>query len=335
MRTKLLLLSVLAISLSLVQVNAQRTSKTVYQLASEPAIDGVEDVTWSATPWDTLKYDLPHDTTKLRNKDFLVRFKIGWKDQKVFVLVDRQDDTLTFDRTGKKYQQDYATVFINFNNIDTVDGNPDHDTTGFWVRTVFNPDAFNGSDSILGDGRHYKGGGYPSFFSYFKPVEMQYVISGSNVMSEWSLGTGEPNFAEKEVLADKKVMGFELEIGDADVLGTRQRTYFWSSKGDGNEYNDFKKNGMITLSSAVQNGISTLTANNTISVYPNPVANTLNFSTSITVTSVTVINSVGQTVFSRKVSDNAVNISQLSKGLYFVKAYDGAKLIGTSRIIKN
>ncbi|MCG2611733.1 T9SS type A sorting domain-containing protein [Flavobacterium sp. SM15] len=72
-----------------------------------------------------------------------------------------------------------------------------------------------------------------------------------------------------------------------------------------------------------------------LTVYPNPVKNTLNFSYSHDITAVTVYNFLGQQVLSKSLQTNesGIDLSELTSGTYYVKvqSQDKAKTI---KIIK-
>jgi hypothetical protein len=58
-----------------------------------------------------------------------------------------------------------------------------------------------------------------------------------------------------------------------------------------------------------------------IMMYPNPAKNLVNISTNYELSTVTIINQLGQVVYNQQVTGSAVqvNTSQLQKGIYFVK----------------
>ena len=86
-------------------------------------------------------------------------------------------------------------------------------------------------------------------------------------------------------------------------------------------------------------GIEQFAALNGLSLYPNPTQGELNISVSATTLpdSYTVFNSLGQTMYSAKVSNEAnltVNTSTYSNGVYFVKVNAG-KHSKTLKFVKN
>jgi predicted alpha-1,6-mannanase (GH76 family) len=70
-----------------------------------------------------------------------------------------------------------------------------------------------------------------------------------------------------------------------------------------------------------------------LNVYPNPVENTLFFTTKITGTHVSIFSAAGSLVSEQKVMDNSLDVSRLATGIYFaVFDKDGTKI--TKRFIK-
>jgi hypothetical protein len=345
MKTKILLCSMLALSTMMMKVNAQvaeQTNKTVYQLSAVPTIDGVADETWNAVPWDTLTAVVSASGDEILQSDLLVRVKLGWKGNNFYALIDRQDDTLSFNLTKSAYQQDYISFYINFAGYDAVDGSYPTHPKAFYARSSFNPNVANGgaADTAVTDGHHFSATDNQEWrnnWNHFKNVaKMKYVVTGNNVLSEWSMVTGIAGFSDGITLADAKQLGFELEIGDVDKLTAgRKSQAFWNAAGNDAVYNNLTKIGIATLSSEILvTGINTRTAKETVSFYPNPAKDIVNIKSATNATRVTVMNALGQVVLNQSVVNKSVNISGLNTGLYMVNVYNGNKLVATSRIVK-
>ncbi len=73
-----------------------------------------------------------------------------------------------------------------------------------------------------------------------------------------------------------------------------------------------------------------------IRIYPNPANDVLNFvmSDSMSLDKVEIYDAIGKRVFSSNVYNNSINISELTSGVYFVKAFSGERQI-TKKIVKN
>jgi len=81
--------------------------------------------------------------------------------------------------------------------------------------------------------------------------------------------------------------------------------------------------------------VTTVAAN--MSVYPNPVSSSMTISSDEMISSVEVVNVIGQTVASQSVNakQTTVNTSALNSGVYFVKIQNNAGNTAVSRIVKN
>jgi hypothetical protein len=345
MKTKILLFSMLALSTLTMKVNAQvadQTNKTVYQLSAVPTIDGVADETWNAVPWDTLTNVVSASGDEIEQTDFLVRVKLGWKGNNFYALIDRQDDILSFDKTKKPFQQDYVSFYINFAGYDAVDGSYSTHPKAFYARSSFNPNVANGgaADTAVTDGHHFSATDNQEWrnnWNHFKNVaKMKYVVTGNNVLSEWSMVTGIAGFSDGVTLAEAKQLGFELEIGDVDALAAGRRSQiFWNAAGNDAVYNNLTKVGIATLSSEILvTSVNRKTSREVVSFFPNPGKDIVNIKSATNATRVTVMNALGQVVLNQSVVNKSVNISGLNSGLYVVNVYNGNSLVATSRIVK-
>lgn len=71
-----------------------------------------------------------------------------------------------------------------------------------------------------------------------------------------------------------------------------------------------------------------------ISVYPNPVVDKLNFRTTMTIEKIEVFDLLGRTITDLSVNDNTVDLGDLETGQYFVKAYSSDQTFDL-KILKN
>jgi hypothetical protein len=89
----------------------------------------------------------------------------------------------------------------------------------------------------------------------------------------------------------------------------------------------------ITLYDSAHLGLTTSSIKEELAIYPNPVANTLFFSTELNVTNVSIYSTTGSSVSKQKVINNTLDVSNLKSGVYFVVFdKDGTKI--TKRFIK-
>lgn len=73
---------------------------------------------------------------------------------------------------------------------------------------------------------------------------------------------------------------------------------------------------------------------NLFKIYPNPTTGLLNIKSNTSISEITVYNNLGQLFFTSENSDK-INVSTLSKGIYFVKISNDNGQIETKKIIKN
>lgn len=81
--------------------------------------------------------------------------------------------------------------------------------------------------------------------------------------------------------------------------------------------------------------IDSKTLNNNVNIYPNPTSDRLyfNITADISLDKVEVYDTIGKRILTSQISNNSVDISQLTSGVYFVKIYSGESQV-TKKIIK-
>ncbi|MGV3697973.1 T9SS type A sorting domain-containing protein, partial [Flavobacterium sp.] len=86
----------------------------------------------------------------------------------------------------------------------------------------------------------------------------------------------------------------------------------------------------------VQNpNLSTIDINKpTANIYPNPVKNQLNIDTTYTIQDISLYDSVGKKIPVSYLSPNAIDVSQLSNGIYIINITDGNSAMITKKFIK-
>jgi endonuclease I len=80
-----------------------------------------------------------------------------------------------------------------------------------------------------------------------------------------------------------------------------------------------------------------LTKNNDVRFYPNPVSDLLTLENHTKGTQISIVNLTGQVVSSTKTNDfkTEISVSELPKGIYFIKISENQKIIQISKFIKN
>ena len=101
-------------------------------------------------------------------------------------------------------------------------------------------------------------------------------------------------------------------------------------------YSDFSFNESIyDCYTPLYTGLENNEFENEVSVYPNPAKERLYINTSIPIKQMTICNLLGQEIKNYNTSQvqSSIDISELNKGVYFVKIYT-EKVVHTTKIIK-
>jgi hypothetical protein len=131
-------------------------------------------------------------------------------------------------------------------------------------------------------------------------------------------------------------IGFDVTVIDQDegVTTGRQRCV-WSCDGNGNNgstdeaWNNLDGAGEIVL----KQGAAKALKNRSMTVTPNPAVSNITINADFN--KVEISNILGQQVKSISATSKTVNVSDLAKGVYVVKAYKNGTLQGTAKITKN
>ncbi|PSG88098.1 fibronectin type III domain-containing protein [Aurantibacter aestuarii] len=127
-------------------------------------------------------------------------------------------------------------------------------------------------------------------------------------------------------------------LADLSAVSGDVRFAFWGSDGITNDIEDYDFHvGAFTVDLLSALSTEEFNTNNLdFSYYPNPVSNELTINAATKLSSVSVINVLGQTVYSTTPNTNKVmvNMSELNAGYYFVKVVSG-NASKTIKVIKN
>ena len=112
----------------------------------------------------------------------------------------------------------------------------------------------------------------------------------------------------------------------------------FSSNSDEDDYMDIVSANKEANQVAWYKGIEELSViKNTLidfSVYPSPTTGLLNVNSETTIIQIEIYNLLGQLVESNT-NQNTIDISNVSQGVYFIKAKDEYGNIGTKKVVKN
>lgn len=137
-----------------------------------------------------------------------------------------------------------------------------------------------------------------------------------------------------------KTIGFDLSVADNDGSG-REGQFAWDADTEGagntedNAWHDTRVFGLMTFANApaCTTSVNPVTESE-YKVYPNPATGVVNFNNLEGVTSIEIVNVMGQVVKAISTSglDTVVTISDLKAGQYFAKIYT-ATSVGTQKFI--
>ena len=72
-----------------------------------------------------------------------------------------------------------------------------------------------------------------------------------------------------------------------------------------------------------------------IKIYPNPAENTIHIESDLVSQKIHIINQLGQIIVDTKTTNNSVDVSQLTPGVYTVKVYfTETSIVCTKKIVK-
>jgi hypothetical protein len=163
-----------------------------------------------------------------------------------------------------------------------------------------------------------------------EPTGKVYIIldgeaqsSPSDLESAVTVGTA----ASAEVTAADT----DIAISTTDLSAGTYYAYAVDSAGNMSA----KSSNAITLEEGGETGVNELTDAN-INIYPNPVNNSLKFTSEIEITKVTIFNALGQKLKEVEIlnTDKVVNTSDLKEGMYFINFENEKGLVKTGKFIK-
>jgi len=163
-----------------------------------------------------------------------------------------------------------------------------------------------------------------------------YSLVGEGYVYEHKFAISSLNDKETAPFVKTRVFGFDVTVIDQDegITTARQRAV-WGCDGNGNNGStDEAWNNLDGAGECILEPVSSSTMKNrTMSVYPNPAIDNVTINADFN--KVVISNVLGQQVKSIGAKSKTVNISDLSKGVYVIKAYKNDKYVGTAKVTKN
>ncbi len=314
---KLLLLSfVFLIALVVIpkNTNAAKTDSTMVarELSNDPLVDGIYDAVWNEVPYTSV-HNLKVNNA-LSASDFDVKFKIGWKINMVYVLIEVIDDKIVIDPGFANYLQDYTMIIFDF----IKDKGDFADKNSFWYRS--------NADASKIDGR-YNG-------SWTAPESGVIVGAGKingGYLMEYSIDSY--SFGVIDDLAVGQRIGFDLETGDNDDQAVAQRTsqYFWSTTSTGNDYaTPLGQVGYVTLT-GLNTSVKSL-SNQSLNIFPNPTKEMFRLNCNASLVEIYSLTGSKVKSFSNVKTNTLMSVNNIS-GIYLLKVYEENGNVTTKRLV--
>ncbi len=286
-------------------------------------IDGVGDeTTWeNATAYEVKNFlgDAPEDEF-----DFSATFKIAWNDTAIFFLVSAND----FDIYPEdKWWADGMEFYFQF-------GDYGDQATG---SDIFD-DRPNGFFQVP-----FRLNNKPATGSYLPDSTRNHAVTiidegAGTWITEGYMAWGQFNDNNEDPItpAADYTFKFDVNVGDNDIgEGSGANNNYWSSTTH-LWVGDYSTAGIATLSDEVLDPGAVVGVRNisqaSFNIYPNPVDNVLYFEENVDAISIYSI--VGKNVLTQEMQNgNSVNVSELSRGIYFINFYSDSEYIGTQKFI--
>jgi hypothetical protein len=311
---------------ALAQHEAPIQETTVPYVTDAIVIDGTADEeSWSTAEAITGKFNIAGVTS---DADFSGTLQTCWDDNNLYIFIDIKDDVETaYTGTGDTYTFDCVEFF---QDIDTLSPTP---ATG----------AYSGDDI---QGRFNRSWDTYTGTAGRNDAEYEYAYNSGG--TGWTVEGKLPWVAvlpEGSVPEDinawvEKALGFDIQIADNDGSG-RDGQFAWdpddllNGTTEDNAWKDTRVFGVIHLGEKPAIGVAPV-QNTQFGVYPNPATSEVNFSNLNGVTSIELVNLIGQTVMTVDVNgyDVNLNVSDLASGTYFAKIYTSNGIATEQILIK-
>lgn len=234
----------------------------------------------------------------------------------------------TFDDEAEIYQFNYvASDFTSIHWMQYVDVNADmkydiiitahNDDTGtfyYWLENIDNQGNFSDIQPLPAHGRFYDldNDGDNDMLAGNRLVDRIYWIENVD---------GQGNYDQESTIST--AVDFLRDIRAADFNGDGQLDVVSASLGD-NKVAWYEYGGIF--------GVDENKAN-LVTIYPNPVTNVINIQSAAPIAQLSLLNSLGQIIPCERI-DNAINISTIAAGIYYLKIEGTNGAFETFRVIK-
>jgi len=334
---KNLIFTLLATLLAVFAVKAQPQADLLIYKGVDIEVNGLEDdEVWSkVTPvLITNKFDNEQPTVEGSY------FKMFYTDEYIYVFVDVKDDVhypvWIAEDTKNEYLYDKVEVYFDVNDVlkdgkgpAYINGHMDagHFQMAPGLNEAYYEIPYEPTNVIYGSLS-----GKATICYTLKGVDLGYTMEYRFPMSAFVNDAGkELNLQDFKNLPSG--LGFDVMVVDNDNDGAGRKRAVWKNVGPVEPYSDMDNCGVVVFSDAeVGNSIeNTTVSGDQLNVYPNPVKDILY--TDGNVNKFELFNISGQLIKTSE-GENNLNMSDIVKGLYLVKAYEDGVVKGISKVVK-
>lgn len=296
-------------------------------------INGLEDdEVWAKVPAVTIDKQFNYETYSLD-----AYFKMFYTDENIYVLVDVTDDVhypaWGAGDTKNEWLYDKVEVYFDINDV-LKDGKGPAYIGGVMAAGHYQMAPFLKEDlyGVAHEPENIIYGtlnGEVTMCYTLKPGNTGYTMEYRFPMYAFVNDKGEEMDVDKLMNLPNGI-GFDVMIVDNDNDGKGRKRAIWKNVGPTEPYSNMDNCGVVTLSPDDVSGIENSTIES-IGVYPNPVRSELTIDTKFD--KVEFFNVTGQSVNVNQ-KGQTIDVSNLAKGVYFIKTYENGEVTGTAKVIK-
>jgi hypothetical protein len=319
---------------------------TVNRAIDPPLIDGYEDYEWDLeefhiiTEWGEDENGNPHAPDP---DDITAKYKFLWDDNYIYFLGVIVDDFVADKNTlanagggvGAPTWENDSWEFYIAPTLSKLESMEEMTQIRWSYATA---EAEDGTAGVTMGWSSY--GPWPGFgFGDFAYAVRELTFEGWVLEVRLELAPIAETVDFVDTYAAGDIIGWQITVSDNDGDTIRDWIGSWIPDTQWDEADTLgilklgaNLTGTVDTGGNVGTDITQVEAN--ISVYPNPVAEELHISGDANIDAIEIINSVGAMVLRRRDVNDRIDVSDLHRGLYFVKVYSKGNLLKAQKFIK-
>jgi len=318
--------SLLIVLLIVTGAFAQGKTAVIKYTAKAPEIDGFAEDTWDAAPTQPVAVFFKTEVPTIGNSTW----QALWDDTNFYCMVFADDDNHWpgWESGGNSWEYDKPELYWDVNEVLEDGVGAGTSNSGHYQLA---PGFADGSyDMAITAAQSAPGNLNPGGTWGYSLVGETYYFEHAVPWASFTDKDGKP--IGPDVFGTTRNIGFDVTIIDQDegVTTARQRANWCNAGGKDENWNNMDDAGHITLG-AKGVGVNSLKVR-TMNVSPNPAVDFVNIQANFN--KVTISNILGQQVKSTFASTRKVDVSDLAKGVYVIKAYQNNTLVGTAKVTK-